>query len=63
MKVTMIQTVVLCQKRKIVTEMVTLLTDLCVRISTNFFLIPPTLCPQHPKLTWAGESTPSLFTW
>ena len=19
--------------------------------------------PEHPKLTWAGESTPSLFTW
>ena len=34
-----------------------------VHIYSCFPLIPPTLSPQHPKLTWAGESTPSLFTW
>ena len=64
MKVMVIQTVVLCQK---LPEQENSDSDggnadrpLCLLF---VFLIPPTLSPQYPKLTWAGESTRSLFTW
>ena len=60
MKVTMIQTVVFARRRKL-----WFWWQWCwqtfMSVSTKCFLIPPTVSPQHLKLTWAGESTLPIY--